>query len=592
MLLHSLADASSSVGQTDRSDPQLSEYKIPHVPSSMTSGKIFEARSWPIPMPSFFRREASLPDIADSSAPNCSNNSDTRSISPPPHEVQPTVALQDGLWERKPTPRTKFVLAHPPPTKRSKQRLNIRPRMIFQVQRVSSSLRPLPAFDVISLAACNHRFTWSVPRKMTVERCLSVDDLILLRSEMYDSHSITEGDTTDESEDETTRRHPDLLGTISYARKSKNGFANHDEIYLENGLVWVATCLKAGVYEFTAKNHDSCKLRWVLRKDRRPHSKKNTPTENANKPSGYRFIFSIMNPNTRIHPVIATLTADNKLDILERFPTVERPVSGLPLSSTSQSPVDSELSSEVSYFDRPTDSEASQTETDEALQILIILTGIWVISKQGWSEGLSKGLDPVDISRRESGDRSPSPVIPTTEATWKESPRREVRQSRTQRSSTSPSAQRADKQSVLSSRANSTGALGIRTATPSMPQTTKGSALLLRSTPHSYQQHTEQCKPTPGLDAHGKTSSFASERLVDATDLQKNSSSMEINATLQYGAKAPPSRVDAYVLGRRSEGKEALNQVDKNDGLKKRPKNLVKFRAACRSLVAPCIRFS
>ncbi len=545
-----------------------------------------------MPIPSFFWREPSLPDIADSSAPNCSYNSDTRSISSPLHEVQPTVALQGCVWGRKPTPRTKFVLAHPPPTKRSKQRLNIRPRMIFQVQRVSNNLRPLPAFDLISLAACNHHFTHSVSRKMTAERRLSMDDLVLLRSEMYGSHSVEESDATDESEDETTRRHPDLLGTISYARKAKNGSTNRDEIYLENGLVWMATCLKAGVYEFTAKNHDSFKLRWVLRKARRPHSEKNTPTKNANKPSSSRFTFSIINTNTRVHPVIATLTADNKLDILERFPAAEGPASGLPQSFTSQSPVHSDLSSEISYFDRPTDSEAFYTETDEALQILIILTGIWVISKQRTSEGLSKGLHPIDMSRRESGERSASPVISSTQALWKEPARREMRLSLTQRSSTSPSAQRADKQSILSSRANSMGPLGIQTSTPRLPSTINRSALLVPPTHHSYQQHTKRCKPTLGLDAHGRTSSFASGRLGDATDLLKISSSMQINATLQDGAKAPPPMIEENMLGRRWEGKEALNQDEEKNGLKKRPKKLVKFRAACRSLIDPCLRFS
>ena len=582
MLLHSLANVCFSTGQIDRSYSLL----------NMTTGTLFEARSWPIALPSLFRRESSLPNIADSSAPDLSNDSYTPNISPPPHEVHPNVALQDGLTERKATPRTKFILAHPPPTKRSKQRLNIRPRMIFQLQRVSDCSRALPAFDVISLAACNPRFTRSIPRKMTGERCLSMDDLVLLRSEMYGHNSIAEGDTTDESEDEITRRHPDLLGAIAYARKAKNSSTNHDEIYLENGLVWEAICLKVGVYEFSAKNHDSYKLRWVLRKARRPHSKENTPTEGANKPSSSRFTFSIINPNTRIHPVIATLTADNKLEILDRFLTVGRPASQSTLSSISQSPVHSDFSSETSYFDRPVDSEASYTETDEALQNLIILTGIWVISKQGWSEGLSKGLDLIDKSRQESGDRSRSPVVSSTETISKGSPQHEVAPFRNQRSSTSPSPRRAGKQPALSDRANSMGALGIRTATAGMPRTANGSALLLPSAHHSYQQHTERCKPKPGMDAHGKTSSFASGRLGDTTDSQKSLLPMEINATLQDDAKAPPLTADENVLGCGSEEREALYQNEEKEGLKRRPNKLVKFRAACKSLVDPCMRFS
>lgn len=587
MLLHSLANVCLSTGQIDSSDPQILSYSL----SNMTSGTLFEPRSWPIALPSLFWREPSLPNIADSSAPDSSNDSYTPNISPPPLEVHPTLALQDGLRERKATPKTKFVLAHPPPSKRSKQRLNIRPRMIFQLQRVSDSSRALPAFDVISLAACNHCFTRSISRKMTGERVLSMDDLVLLRSEIYGHNSIVEGDITDESEDEITRRHPDLLGAIAYARKAKNGSTNHDEIYLENGLVWEAICLKVGVYEFSAKNHDSYKLRWVSRKARRPHSKENTPTENDNKPSSSRFTFSIINPNTRIHPVIATLTTDNKLDILDRYLTAGSPASPSALSSKSQSPVHSDFSSETSYFDRPATSEAIYTETDEALQILIILTGIWVISKQGWSEGLSKGPDLIDKSRRESGDRSPSSVVSSTENIFKGSSQHKVAPFRNQRSSTSPSPRRAGKQPALSDRANSMGALGIRTATASVPPTVNGGVLLPPSAHHSYQQHTERCKPTLGMEAHGQTPGFASGGFGDATNAQNSLSSMEINATLQDGAKALPLVVDENVHGGGSEEREAPYQDEEKGGLKKRPIKFVRFRAARRSLVDCCIRF-
>lgn len=566
----------------------------------MVSDTILEARRWTMPalvhdLASLFRLDPSLPDITDASAPISFDSSGLDDVCSPPHDIQPPARLpKDGMKERKAKARTRFLLAHPPPITRSKQRLSTRPRMIFQLQLISDSRRPLPTFDVISSAAFASRFARSVPRLMRGDKCLGTDNLVLVRSEMYAQDSTTDGDTTDDSGDETTRRHRDFLGTICYAKKAKDGLANQDEICLENGLVWEATCLKAGVYEFSGKNHNGLKLRWVLRGARRPNPKRNPLTEPANKRCTSRFTFSIINPKTRLHPVIATLTGDNQLDILDRFPTLMSSGSSSPPSSNPQSPVCSEFSSETSYFERPTSSQASYIETDEALQMLIILTGIWVISKEGSSEILSKSSDVINKPQQDATNRSPSTVVSSTETIPKGSPLSRRKPCSHQQSSTSPLLQRAPgSPSASPGRANSAGPTKTGTATLNVSQTVESYMLLLPSALHSCQQERELCRSTLDTDAHGQTSSLPSRRVSDATaNGQDKMPLMDVGDTPRDRIKAPASTVTANIVGHGCVEKEAVKKEPEQDGLRSHSKKLARFRAACRSLVGPCIRVS
>jgi hypothetical protein len=506
----------------DYTNPRLAAYGV----TSMISNTILEARRWTMPamvqdLASLFRLESIPPDDADASAPTTSFDSTRlRSVRSPSQDMQPSARFgKSYAMERKVKARTRFVLAHPPPVTRSKQRLCTRPRMVLQLQRVSDNLRPLPAFDVISSTALASRFARSIPRMMRGEKISSTENLVLVRSEMYGQDSTIDGDKTDDSGDETTRRRRDCLGTICYARKANDGLINQDEICLENGLTWKAACLKAGLYEFSGKNHDGPKLRWVLRRARRPDLKRNSLTESSNKRCASRFTFSIINPTTRLHPVIATITSDNRLDILDRFPTLLSSESATPPSSNAQSPVGSELSSETSYFERPTSSEVSYTETDEALQMLIILTAIWVLSKEGSTETLSEGLDVVNKPKEGSTNRSPSALNPSTETVPQGSPLPSRKLSSRQRSSTSPGfLQRAASSQLANSlKVSSAPPSRTRTAALTVPVNNESYTFPLPPALQSCQPEAERRTFATSMDAQGQPSSLASSTSSGST---------------------------------------------------------------------------
>ncbi len=580
-------------GSLEYKDPQT----VSHSRISMLSSTILEAGSWTIPalvqdLASIFGSEPTPQNLATGSGATSTVVSPPLKFNRSPLQIHSPMLLSDGLWERKPKMKTKYLLAHPPPVSRSKQRLSSRPRMIFQLQRVSDTFRPLPAFDVISSTAIVSRFARRVPKVMKGGSCPTTDDVVLVRSEMYGQDSIADGDTTDQSGDETTSNHPEILGTICYARKAKDGSLHPDEICLENGLTWEATCLKVGVYEFSGKSHNGLKLRWVSRRARKRTTKRNSLGEPATKPSNSRFTFSIMNPNTRLHPVIATLSEDNKLDILDRFPTCVSSASASPSSSNPRSPLSSEFSSDTSYFDRPFDSESLYMETDEALRMLIILTGIWVMSQEGWPGIFLKSSDVINPSRQDSPNGSPSTAISRAETDLERSPQPRRRPFRIHRSSTSPPSQReARKESAPLGRAESTRPSGTRRVTVNVPQPTEGSMPLLPSTLCCAEDEVE-LRRTTDIARREKTSSLALGPLSDAINRHDRMWAMNAKDQPRVDVMVPASALNVNQLGHGFVEREAVKEAPEKDGLKLRPKKLVRLHAACKSLLGPCTRVS
>jgi hypothetical protein len=462
---------------------------------------------------------------------------------------------------------------------------------VLQLQRVTDNLRPLPTFDIISSTGLASRFARSVPRMMRGEKLPSTENLVLVRSEMYGQGSAADCAKTDGSGNEATRRHPDFLGTICYARKVNDSSLNQDEICLDNGLIWKATCLKAGLYEFSGKNHDGLRLRWVLRRARGLDLKRNSlRTESSNKRYSSRFTFSIINPTTRLHPVIATLTRDNRLDILDRFPTLLLSQSASPPSSYTPSSMGSELSSDASYFERQASGEVIYTETDEALQMLIILTAVWVMSREGSTEILSRSLDVVNKPRDENTNGSPSAPTLSTETGPQGSPPAKRIFSSCQRSSTSPSVLNRASGSQLagSGKVGSTTMPRSRIMASTVPLSNESHTLPLTAALRSGQQESEPQIPAASVEGQGQSSILIQREssgsrakpmdrlpLVDSGETDRDRG--------RVSASSAPENPNESGRLEKHQVKES-----KQKGLKLRPKKLVKFRAACKSLVGPC----
>lgn len=290
-------------------------------------------------------------------------------------------------------PKTSFQLAHPPPIIKPKQRLKLRPRVLLQLHQLSGTSRPTPALDVLPSTIFAPKLRGRFPRLFKGKDGLGPNDLVVVSSDSYMKTSVTNDDLTCES-DEEGWDHREVVATICQLRKGDGGGRGKAEICFEHGPSWEATPLINGGYEFVATDQHGIvtKARWVLRN--RPH-RRATSMAQQNLPGRAeeekRFTFSVIHPSTRRHPIIASLNRNN-VEVLDQYPST------IPLSSPSNTPLSpsSITSSSTNYFDTPITSTLPMSKTDEQLRTLIVITGIWVVFREGWSRSFSY-LDAMSI---------------------------------------------------------------------------------------------------------------------------------------------------------------------------------------------------
>lgn len=209
---------------------------------------------------------------------------------------------------RAPRSGTRYLVAQPPPhTIKKHRRFHLRHTLLLQLQQLTDR-RPKPAFDVLHPSVLRKgapRLTGRFPNPFGARNELTSDDLILTRSEDYDSV------TPDDSSDELGNR--EVVAIIS-PRLHGDGST---DIVLTDGTIWTATVMTSGSYEFTTVQPDGTVLtaRWAKRK---------VPLEDED---NYKYTFSIINPLRRRHPIMGTLTP-SALEVLDNYTTVSPHSSG------------------------------------------------------------------------------------------------------------------------------------------------------------------------------------------------------------------------------------------------------------------------
>jgi hypothetical protein len=270
---------------------------------------------------------------------------------------------------------TAFRLAHPAPTLTQKQRLlQIRPRLLLQLQRLSTGSRPKPAIDVLPSTVVVPRFVKKFPRMFRGKAELGANDVMVVKSEEYDTSDGHVVEDTDSDEEGLANR--DLIAVICQMRKDCGGAQGRAEIVLSDGSVWVATPLPNGLYEFITVDERGNKItaRWVRRTNRRSNVDPTLGNE-------FKFTFSIIDPNSRRHPIMASIT-NNTLDIPDTYTSVSSSAGKYPPTSPIRSlPGDSPFQHAV---DEPNPERTTHT-IDESMKTLIQVTGIWVALRQGLS---------------------------------------------------------------------------------------------------------------------------------------------------------------------------------------------------------------
>lgn len=190
---------------------------------------------------------------------------------------------------------------------------------------------------------------------------LCTNDLVVLKAEKY---------RREEADEEQEAR--DVVGLICKGKKDdEKNACGKAHIHMASGKVWEAYTTVNGGYEFfTADQHGlGLTVRWV--------PKKSKDGKVATKAGKRRFNFSTISPNSRRHPIIASLSSTG-LDVndLYRMPD---PAAVTPLSTPKATAT---VLEEAMNED---EEEQLQHETDDELREIITLTAIWVVFREGWS---------------------------------------------------------------------------------------------------------------------------------------------------------------------------------------------------------------
>lgn len=303
--------------------------------------------------------------------------------------------------KRRRRPQISYQLAHPPPAVVHRQRLHIRPKLLLQLQRLSFLVRPTPALDVIPSSVCGPRFARKWPRFFPNKIGLGTNDLVVVESEEYQTPIARDGnvrlDPNDEGEDGRA-----VVATICQPRREDGDTSSKAEIRLSNGPLWQGTSLSTGGYEFVAVDEHGLTqtVRWV----RRRPAKVQVPSvlvKGQAEPLK-RFGFSIIDPRSRRHPILASLTQQT-VDIVESSINPSAPTESDPLqtsgrrssfTSTAQSSfLDAvELSSRPPFF-----------QSEDHLRNLILVSGIWVAFREGWSGDFRRGQDRLSALPANAG---------------------------------------------------------------------------------------------------------------------------------------------------------------------------------------------
>ncbi|RDW60491.1 uncharacterized protein DSM5745_10949 [Aspergillus mulundensis] len=355
-----------------------------------------------------------------------------------------------------PRPKTIYQLAHPATNARHK-RLKLRPKLLLQLQQVSSTSRPVPVFDVLPSTLFMPRLARKVPAALRGKRGLGPNDLIVTTSDLYQP-TVGEGADRNLSSDEENGDHREVVATICQPCKEDALSKGKAEICLNSGTVWEATPLPNGSYEFAANTDSGLMiLRWVRRGPKK--RRMSAPPGSIPPEDTRRFTFSVIDPTTRRHPVIASM-ARNHLEIYDRY--------SLP-STAPSSPTSTALSviSDASEMDLPLDQQVM--ETDEKLRLLITITSIWVAFREGWSHNFR--YNDIAVTGRTGRSASISnnvstPVQESEDDTDKQTsadPNRRV-VTWTAAASQPPATDRSTQYGSLSKRSNSTGAAFLEKA--------------------------------------------------------------------------------------------------------------------------------
>jgi len=311
-------------------------------------------------------------------------------ISPTSSRPASSSSTTSGERTKKRAARSKTIykLAQPP---HPRGKLHIRPKVLLQLHQVISSRRPKPVYEIIPYTVLIP-FSARCKLRSFHGKSLTASDLLIVKADEYHNNE-------DEKSDEERFGSREVVGIIRPGKEEKSG-VSRTEVLMESGPIWEVTRTPSGGYEFLYTDHHGLSLRsrWVPKP---AHLRRQSSMSNASQPSptcdDRKFTFSTISPNSRRHPIIATMTRD-RIEVLDSYvmPSItspSTPSSALPTPTVAEPNLD--LSS---FMDKPED--RLPIETDHALRCFIVTSGVWVAFCENWSPAYSnhfKGASPPPL---------------------------------------------------------------------------------------------------------------------------------------------------------------------------------------------------
>lgn len=292
----------------------------------------------------------------------------------------PTTVFEDIIAppqppKRLPRSKTSYHLAQPPPG--SHHHFKPSRSLVVQLQKLSNFTRPLPTFDVLPASV----FAPRLKRKFGkfFKNGVGMQDLVFLTSEDFGD------DDEDDDEESLSSRH--VVASISVGYKKLDGEEGKGSrvtiIRLDNGPQWEVSQNNAGGYEFVAYDDDGNMLmaRWNP-KSANPR-RRSYQTTNSDGDEERKFQFSLVNPNSKKHPILGSL-AKQKIEINDHYPL---PSLNSPLASPATTPPQSRSGSPMSMSPLGAAlqmaDERIMVKTSEHMRALILVSGIWVALREG-----------------------------------------------------------------------------------------------------------------------------------------------------------------------------------------------------------------
>lgn len=259
-----------------------------------------------------------------------------------------------------------FALAQPAPLTIQQKLLHIRPKLLFQLQLLSPEKRPTPTIDVLASTVIVPRLADRFPRLFKGKGNLGSKDVMVLKSENY---SVNINDESAENIEDESIAHREIIAVICRVRGAPNSTdaSTRTEICFSDGSIWYAAALRRGVFEFTQEDPATGQrqiARWVPRSKVRPQSDLPTSPSDLYVPDTSKYSFSMLNPATRRHPVLASLQ-QNALEIPDKY--------------TSFSAVDGGI-----WHGQGEHVAGMARSVNGEIRALIQVTGVWVALQLGW----------------------------------------------------------------------------------------------------------------------------------------------------------------------------------------------------------------